>query len=462
MRMKSISIYFFTIVCPALWGSCKDETYPFIEQGSQQTVFKELNRFERLAFKSSQDLLSAIQMGEKSTSKIGQTRSITFESLLSPCNKLTRATGENYYEALGYDTLVPNKAFAALLNPLGELQVNDTIYKINHNGTYFFPKEKETQFRNVYKMDSLGILVGDKLYKLSDGIYRYKTFPDSILEEEIDLPDDSWNTEDISTRASVSEPNYNSFPKFNADRHTWLGGIRQGLFGNDKYYNVKFNKKRRVRGRLYAYHYVVYSESGVTGMMQKKNFIRWTKTKADELRIGWKNIILVTKIDDPSLKGIPKQSIPIVGGITPAQIPSIGKGNLLDLYVAEVEMKDILNVVGEGLKIFLKRGNSAIGSGRKPTVHAVSLATRSQVYLIILDDVRKTYDEKSITHVFSSKFNIYVTINPEKLPSNIISWAKAVSKTLSQNSFKMRGGEAIICGRLGNDWRGMKIVKEAK
>jgi hypothetical protein len=26
----------------------------------------------------------------------------------------------------------------------------------------------------------------------------------------------------------------------------------------------------------------------------------------------------------------------------------------------------------------------------------------------------------------------------------------------------MRGGEAIICGRLGNDWRGMKIVKEAK
>lgn len=99
-------------------------------------------------------------------------------------------------------------------------------------------------------MDSLGILVGDKLYKLSDGIYRYKTFPDSILEEEIDLPDDSWNTEDISTRASVSEPNYNSFPKFNADRHTWLGGIRQGLFGNDKYYNVKFNKKKTSTGKI--------------------------------------------------------------------------------------------------------------------------------------------------------------------------------------------------------------------
>ncbi|EXZ07545.1 putative lipoprotein, partial [Bacteroides fragilis str. DS-71] len=91
MRMKSISIYFFTIACAALWGSCKDETYPFVEQGSQQTISKELSHFERLTFKSSQDLLSAIQMGEKSTSEIGQTRSITFESLLSPCNKLTRA-----------------------------------------------------------------------------------------------------------------------------------------------------------------------------------------------------------------------------------------------------------------------------------------------------------------------------------------------------------------------------------
>lgn len=73
MRMKSISIYFFTIACTALWGSCKDETYPFVEQGSQQTISKELSHFERLTFKSSQDLLSAIQMGEKSTSEIGQT-----------------------------------------------------------------------------------------------------------------------------------------------------------------------------------------------------------------------------------------------------------------------------------------------------------------------------------------------------------------------------------------------------
>ena len=60
MRMKSISIYFFTIACAALWGSCKDETYPFVEQGSQQTISKELSHFERLTFKSSQDLLSEI------------------------------------------------------------------------------------------------------------------------------------------------------------------------------------------------------------------------------------------------------------------------------------------------------------------------------------------------------------------------------------------------------------------
>lgn len=75
-------------------------------------------------------------------------------------------------------------------------------------------------------MDFLGILVGDKLYKLFDGIYCYKIFFDSILEEEIYLFDDSWNIEDILIRVFVFEFNYNSFFKFNVDRYIWLGGIR--------------------------------------------------------------------------------------------------------------------------------------------------------------------------------------------------------------------------------------------
>lgn len=53
-----------------------------------------------------------------------------------------------------------------------------------------------------------------------------------------------------------------------------------------------------------------------------------------------------------------------------------------------------------------------------------------------------------------------VTLDPTNLPSSGAGWAKALSKTLSQKSFELKGGEARICGRLGNTWQGMKIVKD--
>ncbi|VFB12674.1 Uncharacterised protein [Bacteroides heparinolyticus] len=443
-----------------LISSCKDEASFYHEP---QLNLPE-KRFERLKFQSSQDLLAAIKDGENNgVERANITKSRTFKSLLSNCNSSTRSIGETYYEVLGYDTLVPNHAFAVLLNPLGEVQSNDTIYRINHNGTYYFHLNKEKEFNEIYPKDSIGTLIGENLYKLADGIYRYKTFLDNVKTEEIDFPDnesdDSWDDSNVSTRA-VSEPNYNSFPRFNADRHTWAGKIWQKFFGNDKYYEVKLSKKRKVKGRLYAYHYVVYSESGVTGMMKKKNWIGWSKTQADELRIGWNNIVLEAKIDDPSLQGIPKQKVPIVSNIIETNIPSIGKGNLVTIFGTEIEKKDLLRVVAEGLKEAAKFGNKHMGSGRNPNIHAACIATRSKLYLVILNDMRKAYNIKSMTHTFTSRFNIMVSIDALNLPSSISEWGKTLSKTLRQKSFKLIGGEAIICGRLGTNWKGMKIVKE--
>lgn len=434
-----------------LISSCQDELVEQIPKATSKNVVA--NQFERLSFSSPKLLEEAILSNEHINCN-QLTRSKGFISLLSAIPSTTR-NGENetYWEAFGYDVLVPNQAFAALLNPLGELEVNDTIYKINNNGTYYFAKEYENKFNEIYKIDSLGSLISDKLYQLSEGIYRYKTFPDTITVESAYLQDDESNQ--ISTRAT-SEPNYNSFPVFNADRHTWLGKLRQGLFGNDKYYDVKFGKKRRVKGRLYSYHYVVYSESGVNGMVDKKNWIGWSKTEADELRIGWNNIILVSDVDDPSLRGIPKQTQPLIGNIHAADIPSIGRGNLIDIYIADIEERDLIRIVGESIKIALKKFRPS----NKPSVQAAAIATRSKIYLIILNDIWKGYNIKSMTHTFSTEFNIYVTINPTNLPSDAIGWAKTLSKTLSQSSFRLQGGEAIICARLGNDWKGMKIGKE--
>lgn len=65
-----------------------------------------------------------------------------------------------------------------------------------------------------------------------------------------------------------------------------------------------------------------------------------------------------------------------------------------------------------------------------------------------------------MTHVFSSRFNIMVSINTSNMPSGVSGWGKALSQTLKQKSFELEGGEAIICGRLNNSWKGMNIIKK--
>lgn len=151
-----------------------------------------------------------------------------------------------------------------LLTPKGEVEVADTIYRITPNGTYYFPKSKIGEFERIYKTDSLGYSSGSDLYTLSKDIYRYDTFKELPTEEwvEVDAPIPGLNddSEELplapANSRAISEPNYNSFPVFSASRHTFFGKMWQGLFGKDKYYDVKFSSKRKVRGRFYAYKYV--------------------------------------------------------------------------------------------------------------------------------------------------------------------------------------------------------------
>lgn len=55
--------------------------------------------------------------------------------------------GSTYYEALGYDSLVPNVNFAKLLNINGEMEVKDNLVKITPKGTYIVEKKYEEAFK---------------------------------------------------------------------------------------------------------------------------------------------------------------------------------------------------------------------------------------------------------------------------------------------------------------------------
>lgn len=449
-----------------LFVSCQDEIadQQFTNMKSENMAVNK--KFARLSFDSKESLEQAV-LNADNTDNASLTRSASFISLMSQVPGMTRSNEEEtYYEKMGYDTLVPNQNFARLINPNGEIVVKDTIYKITPNGTYFFHKTKENEFANIYLTDSIGQSVNGDLYALADGIFRYDTFKGNEKEEEIELSDsDEIENESVSTRAGTPEPNYSTFPVFRAERHTFFGKIREKLLGKDKYYSVKLSKKRKVRGRFYAYNYVAYSEAGVTGMMEKKNFIGWSKTQADELRIEWKNVLFTIKVDDPSIKGIPNLPNELNGaGVHNMRMPDGSIERTIILYNGDVKPTTVQKWFGRGLKEGLKTLNRMYGSSHVPNdydkIRSAIIASRSTIYIIGRDEKRVQYNTKSMTHVFAKKVHFMITINPMSLPSSIMGWANSLQKTLSQEYPKMNSGEAVICGRLGNDWKGMRITAD--
>ena len=91
---------------------------------------------------------------------------------------------------------------------------------------FSYPKNKELIFNRLFDADSLlmGTLISENFYKITDGIYRYDSFKDEIIQVLDEPTNESINITGISkvSNASSGEPNFNSFPTYNADRHTFL------------------------------------------------------------------------------------------------------------------------------------------------------------------------------------------------------------------------------------------------
>jgi hypothetical protein len=447
--------------------SCKDDIYNNVDQKASSTLSK--TNFEVLSFSSKDELLQAIQNGMSDDKSTIITKGSTFISLLSPCHSKTKSTdgdtGDNYYETLGYDTLVPNQAFAKLINPEGEIMVKDSIYKITPNGTYYFPSSKKQIFDQLYSADSTscGVLISDNLYKISDGIFRINTFKSDKYDlENLD------NNESVSTKAGVPEPSFDSFPVYDADHHTWIGKLIQNIIGSSKEFCIKYDGDgtRRIKGSFYFYNYGVYSEIGAQGWTDKKNWIGWSKTASDELRVGWRNIVLETKIPDYLSESLKAMNTPSVSNNMNIQIP----GTIQQVYGAVLVVPDFDPTVfdrvetygAKALYDYLKGRLGNQSSWQK--AEALLIATRTHLYTYIPNEDVKKFNEKSYTHVFANQSKFMVSLDPNNLPgfshwSDALAWANAVKGTTDMAFPTLKSGEVYTCARFGNAWKGMKIVK---
>ncbi|MDH6309737.1 hypothetical protein M2451_002079 [Dysgonomonas sp. PFB1-18] len=503
--MEKLSFLLIILVLVFINLNCTDDNHYSEESTKLLSLKKDVNT--RLSFSSSEDLVNVINSGSynrrlKSAeiSEDEETSEDEFVSMLeevdmndvfiseelaaliekvAPGGMLEE--GITYYEALGYDTLVPNVKFAALLNPFGELEVLDEVIKITPEGTYKYPKDKEKEFlqlmasENIIRKDS----VGEKVYELAPDILLIDTYQENVDDivlvdegecyeiENLDIDLNNWySTPSLSKPAPIG-PDYDSFQTFSDKRKTWAGKIIQNIFQTSVTPTVNFSKDRRIRGKFYHYNWFVYTETGVSGWTDKKNWIGWSKTNADELRIGWRGVVLETKLRDnfsESIQGMQTiRQFPPVKLLVPG---ASGELSIIPVYNPDISGSEIVKYAKYGVKPlynFLKGWLTEPNQLEK--AQAVLVTNRTHMYTIILDEEVIKYNEDKYTHVFANQVKFAISLNLIDVPgfsswSDAGRWANSIKETSKMNYPTLKAGEVYTCGRFGNVWRGLKIVKK--
>ncbi|MDR0939138.1 MAG: hypothetical protein LBN29_07285 [Mediterranea sp.] len=471
------------------------------EADNQVPMTKE-GAFDRLSFADPSALEMAIKNGNVPLTRSGR----KFVSLLSkaPVTRTDRPleldTALTYYEKLGYDSLVPNEKFAALLTPEGELEVAGNIVKITPEGTYICPITSEAELRIAIGLDTDSIkeeeenLIEDRFYQISDGVLLYDTFGDKAVYDEIEgftydnVSDDdelpialdadtglpiNYNTgsSSTSTAPTIPEPDMSTFPVFNSESNGVISGFFESIFGSTNEYTVKFSNKRRVKGSFYFYDYGVYYESGVQGWTDKKNLIGWSKTASDELRVGWTNIVLKKKAPTYYRDGMKTLSNL---AYYPPQYMEIGgqRVNVATLAMPDYKPNFWEKAIAEGSKAIKSWLKSERPEMNWEEAEAFIVATQTDLYYFPKPHTTIKFNEKKYTHVFANGWMTFVigynsqtgffvnSINQSNY-SSPAPYFKTIADALFDKSKKTEivSGEIFVCARFTNDWRGMKIMK---
>lgn len=387
------------------------------------------------------------------------------------------------YIAKGYDTLVPNIRVARLLNARAEVKVENTIYKISPRGTYYYPESKQSYFESNYAQfeNEDGTQIDSCTYQLAEDIFRYNTFElaEVIDYEDADLPDeiegdptvddDEGSLTNATRAVSLYNLDWSRFPVYKADAKTWAGKIWQSLFGRNKAFTYKLSKKRRVRAKFYYYNYIFYSEIGALGEMQKKNWIGWSNTKADELYVGWHNIILYSDYSrKPNAAAYPTGAKPTMVGSEYMKIPGFNKsGYVVSIMGMELTQSQINSIIGKSSTQLFNWLKGQLSNGDKLSrseFETVMFYMKDKVITVIPDGgVVKNNDDKH-RQVFASDVHILISFSPNNIPSSAsswLNWAKSIctgSMALSRPTLKY--GEVRVAGRLGDTWGAIAIRKK--
>lgn len=465
--MNFKNIFFLLCLAVALLSSCQSDMES-VENPRKIITKSTYSQEPTLEFLSGKDFQNTI------TSLIRNSDSNNPVSLLNDIPTLL--PGQSLYDQPAYKEYmieyVPNPEFAKLLNKNGEFIVNDTIYKITPNGTYYFERGKKNEFDFIYQQDSTicGNLIADKLYQIVDGIYRIDTY----YYKKEKQPDD-YQTSKLSVSNHVSygaNPNYAAFGTFGMTHENLLQFIIKNIIGDHRSFTENFtNEKRRVRGEFYQNDHGVYTEIGAKGWTDKKNWIGWSKTEAPELRVGWRDILIATKIPDNFKESTDKMNNLVETADQYFYFPGTTRMvNTRTFAIPDLEqsiLKDQLDRGSKELFLWLKKKyNLSTTQSEWDRLQAILIVTRTTIFQVIKDEDITKYNSEYYCHVFASQARVGIDLNPDIFSKDVTSMIKGIIIGLVKGTTSMAfptviGGKVHIAARFDNEWRGANLEKKS-
>lgn len=405
-------------------------------------------------------------------------------------SKGLRYPRKSMYRVLGYDTLVPNITFAQILNARGEVAVNDTIYKVSPKGTYFYEESLQHTFEANYGTyeNIEGTLIADNLVQVDDGIYRYATYDDVDVSEysnddmPAELPSEATDTyqtpnawDDTNSLFNIQSepitgPNRNNFsipwrefPVYEAGAQTGFGEFWENIIGRNRTFTTQLSNKRRVKGKFYYYNYVVYCEIGTMVQMQKKQWLGWSGTLADNLFMGWNNIIFENGYEE--IPTYPQKPTPRVAGLTVKSIPGIG--GLADvLTVVGLELTDsdqstLSTMLPNQLQAWLSlRISNYRGNYNIENIDVIEFYSASKVVTLLTNGFVYNENVEKLKYSFLKDWGFYIELDLLNMPSNMLDWANTLNaKDLLIKPKHLKYGAVYLAGQLDGQWGGMTIIK---
>ncbi|MGJ1197674.1 hypothetical protein ACR777_15925 [Sphingobacterium spiritivorum] len=489
----------------AFLSSCEKEIKDIVvEKGSRDGVNAKLNG-SRLSFKSYSELNQVFEVykGKTNTLKM-QLKALGFDRIKKtdiPFVKLAMAdqnsndiTSQNL---ITEDDLIDDPIIEEIVNNELEIEVENIIYKITPYGTLFSPKDnydRMTQVVEEFSMDRLTMYdainydiyenplsTEDDIYEVAPGVLLYDTY--EVVKTKDEVPNSNSSTNDVIKVAAsaninntdVNNGEYSSLPVIKYGKHTFLGKIWSGIFGgaNNEVYTANFSNKRRIKVSLYNRNYIFRKVIGLRVKTQKKNWIGWSTTAADEIRLGWDGISF-TK-DDKITPANPWDAMQKV--LEPYRASQFQPNPDWDPLQRPTPLKYEFNLLGSGVSLDLSRGfqqatklvydqtkrflNKNIPKNQTSTV-SLWLDSQLKTPVIIAgpNEIRATNKEELIMELdsytdFVFSFSIGANGN--------INWTKTALNTVdkSKNASKIVMQYASIYGvaRFGNTWKGAVIEK---